>query len=150
MAHRTIQVVLDDTTDFDSGKRFWKLALFNEDGTPFSGGEGGGSVGEWVTPTLLNGWADSETNPFQYRLEQGGKVLRFRGLLIGTGRTGTKVCDLPEGVIIEVGQDRTFGVTTWMSGGPGYRSNEGGLTSTGVHVHSVDTNVYMDLSVGLD
>lgn len=51
MAHRIIQVMLDTTLPaLDSTKRFWKLALFDDQGDPIElGGDVGASVGAKVT-----------------------------------------------------------------------------------------------------
>lgn len=55
MAHRTIQVVLDTLATFDSTKRFWKLALFNDQGEPIEFGEGASVDYSNIMGTVVHG-----------------------------------------------------------------------------------------------
>lgn len=42
MSQRIIQAQIE-SVPFDEGKRFWRMALFNPDGTPYAPGDGGGT-----------------------------------------------------------------------------------------------------------
>lgn len=94
-----IQAVIEQQAALDTQRRNWRMVLFNEDGTPFSAGAGGG-VGAWTPLTLINGWVNYDPLvPAAYRLEGNGSVVRFRGLPDGRGRANKlgdyKFAELP-------------------------------------------------------
>lgn len=93
-----IQAVINSAAVYDPARRKWDMALFNEDFTQFSGG-GGSAVGEWVEPTLLNGWAVYSGRSVEYRIEDGGRTLRLRGTIDGAARTDEIFMDWPEGLV---------------------------------------------------
>jgi hypothetical protein len=61
-----IQAVIETQPDLDPDRRHWRMVLFNEDGTPFTGSPGDGGSGsptrEDVTGTLVALAADAEGN----------------------------------------------------------------------------------------
>lgn len=74
----------------------------------------GTEITPWTDLPLLNGWTSFVGRPVQYRFEQAGRVLRFRGTLDGLGRTDPKFADVPAEVLAQIqALERYIGVTTW-------------------------------------
>lgn len=89
-----IQAVVEAQAELDTSRRNWRMVLFNEDGTPFAGG-GAAPDTDWIDIPLINGWADYPGRPVQYRIEDGGKSVRWRGTLDGQAKTGDAFAVIP-------------------------------------------------------
>lgn len=87
-----IQAKIVEQAEFDEGRRNWNMALFNEDSTPFTGGS---PDTDWIDIPLINGWADYPGRPVQYRIEDGGKSVRWRGTLDGQNKTSDAFAAVP-------------------------------------------------------
>lgn len=93
-----IQAVIEQQAEFDSGRRNWRMALFNPDHTPFAGGGGGGAE-EVADLTFVAGWSNLGGAYEPVRRVKQGRLVSLAGILksIGSHSGGTVIGTLPEG-----------------------------------------------------
>lgn len=102
-----IQAKIVDAAEFNPTRRNWRMALFNEDGTPFAGSGGSSDpvgafreLGAVGNPGYLNGW----TNLFDYRtgffkdrdqVHIEGRFFLSAAAMPGSGADGVPLFRLP-------------------------------------------------------
>lgn len=95
-----IQAVIEQA-EFDPKRRNWRMALFNSDLTPFSGGGGGGGgafAEEVADVTLSSGWQNLVTYEHLRRIKQG-RLVTIVGTTMASGAKsiGDVIGTIPEG-----------------------------------------------------
>lgn len=139
-----IQAVIEDQAELDTGRRNWRMVLFNEDGTPFSGD---GSVGEWVEIPLINGWTVYSGRSAEYRIEDGGRTLRLRGTIDGSAKTDEVFMAWPEGLVTV----ECHAGMTGFNPGVGYVASELAVDADGFHAWTAAQCAFLDgLVLGLN
>lgn len=110
-------------------------------------GPAGGEVGAWTNCTLINGWAAYAGRTCQYRLQDGGATIRFKGTLNGAGKTSEVFMDWPAGVVAET--EFHSGLTSFEPG-IGYGAAELTGDVDGFHAWIGQQCCFLDgVSVGL-
>lgn len=71
-----IQAVIEVQAEIDETRRNWRMVLFHEDGTPFTGSGGSGvTVEDWQAPTDLSAhFMPNGAAPLGFRKDSLGKV----------------------------------------------------------------------------
>lgn len=91
-----IQAVIEEQAELDTNRRNWRMVLFNEDGTPFTGG---GSE-EIVDLTYGAGWGPLAAGGYEpVRRRKSGRLITLSGAAecAGAKATGSVIGTLPEG-----------------------------------------------------
>lgn len=120
MARPPIQAVIEMQAELETTRRNWRMVLFNEDGTPFTGGSDGGGLdlaavqaalddgtlvlpGGWrafknagaIPQSFWNGWSQVADTPVLFR--QNGNQVEFIGHATGgVAAPGNAIVQMPD------------------------------------------------------
>lgn len=112
---------------------------------------GASAPGPWIDLPLINGWtAFFAEQTVQYRVEESGATIRFRGLLDGTARTSQYFADFPADLPGGLPGQRDVGLVAFDVA-TGYALGQLTIATNGeMSTTSVAPCFFFDIALGLD